>query len=159
MENVFEEEQKFADKAIMLLVLIPLLIFMAIGFTTGDLLVPGIIMLCLVLVSLLIYFLKLNVRIDEKGVHYRYFPFHTTYRLQPWSDIRQYRVMKVNAITDFGGIGLRYKSKTVGYIINSKFGIEMERNNGRFIVVSLTRKEEAEAAMQYFFELYRSAPL
>ncbi|MCB0633036.1 MAG: hypothetical protein R2824_35025 [Saprospiraceae bacterium] len=152
MEKAFEEKQRFADKTVMLLVLIPLLIFTVIGFTTENLLVPAIIGLCLVFTAALMYSLELQVIIDKKGVHYKFFPFHTTFRLQSWDDIRRCRVIPVNAISDFGGIGLRYKSKTVGYIINSKFGIEMERKNGRFIVVSATRQEEAAAAMQYYWE-------
>lgn len=147
----FEEQMRFADKSIMLIVLVPLLIVAAIGWSQKEFTVPGIIALCLILVAALMYSLRLHVIVDERGVSYKFFPFHTTFRLQAWKDTRQCEVIKVNAIGDFGGIGLRYKPKTVGYIINSRFGIKMERENGRFVVVSITKKEEAAAVINRYF--------
>lgn len=146
----WKETQRFADKAILLIVAIPILLSFFIAYyyqsTTSFLIVLG----GMAFTAILIGVLKLDVRINEEGIHFKYFPFHTTERLIPWKEVKEWKLLKVDAIKDFGGIGIRYSLKKKGFIINSKFGLEVKKTDNRILVISITNGAKAEEALQYF---------
>lgn len=146
----WEEKLRFSEKIVILLIVIPLLVSLYLGYRYDNTTMYIIVLICFALVFVLISSLRLKVRVDEKGIAYRYFPFHTSMRLISWKDIQDCKVIKVNALMDFGGIGLRYTFKKTGYIINSKFGIEIKKWDNTIAVISVSRKAEAEAALQQF---------
>lgn len=148
----WKETQRFADRAIIVILGIPILASFLIGIyyqsSTSLLIVVG----SLVFVGLLMASLKLEVRVDEHGIYFKYFPFHLSEQHIPWEKIRVWRIIKVNAIKDFGGMGIKYTSKKKGFIINSNFGLEIEQTNNRIIVISITDKAKAEAALQHYHQ-------
>lgn len=146
----WKETQRFADKTILLIVAIPLLASFFIAYRYNSSTSFIIVAITLALIVLLILLLKLEVRIDAKGIYFKYFPFHTTERHIPWENVSSWKIAKVNALKDYGGIGIRYTSKKKGFIINSKFGLEIEQTDERIIVLSISQQEAAEAALRYF---------
>lgn len=146
----WKEKQRFSDNMVTLIILIPLLASLYIAYRHNSSTSLIIVISCFALVFLLIAVMKLEVIIDDQGVSYKYFPFHSTLRTVPWAQIQRYELIPVNAIKDFGGLGIRYNSKKKGYIINSKYGLELEQRDGKIVVISITDQEKAAAALRYF---------
>lgn len=73
-----------------------------------DILPPLVIV---VLVSFLIYSIKLTWSLNPKGFYYQYRPFINKTRFLPAEDIESITLEKINPLRDFGGWGLRYSKK------------------------------------------------
>jgi len=81
--RVFNEEQRFTQKWLVLIMLVTAI--MPIGILTNKVLksqqtiqwAPYLGTISLILLSTFcIFFFKLKTRIDEIGIHYRFMPFH-----------------------------------------------------------------------------------
>ena len=81
--RIFKEEQRFTQLWLIVLLAVSLIVPIAIvvkeymqensSMSTNEL----ILTLSGILVSVaFIFFFKLTTRIDEKGIHYQFFPFH-----------------------------------------------------------------------------------
>ena len=92
--KVFKEQQRFTQTwfiALMAISLIIPLVFMINEFlkenskftTMGFLTSVSILIVCI----LPVFFFKLSTRIDEYGIHYKFFPFHLSFKTIKWSSI------------------------------------------------------------------------
>ena len=73
-------------------------------------------------------------RIDEKGIHYRFFPFHRKEKIILWTEIQIAQVRKYDAISEYGGWGLKGGfGKKYGTAINTKgnIGIQLVLTNSK----------------------------
>lgn len=112
----------------------------------------GIIVL-LFLVALLIFSLRLKTRIDEKGVHYQFYPIHFSYRLLSWNEISKCYVRKYNAIFEYGGWGFRNGfRKKIGkaYNVKGNIGLQLELKNGKKILIGTQKKEEIQRVIETY---------
>lgn len=154
---IYEDHQKFGDKGVIGIVIAALIPVLAIVVylvsRVGDPWLPlGLVFLGLIFSFGVIAFLRLSVKVDQAGVHFKYVPFHFSEQLIPWSDIQEIKVTSVNAIGDFGGVGIRYRftPKKKGFIMNSGPAIEVLKNDGRVIVVTISNPEKAQQAIAAF---------
>lgn len=153
--RVFKEDQRFTQLWIIVLVAVSTLIPLGIvlnhytknpqSFTTIELM--GIIAL-IVFASGIIFFFKLSTRIDENGISYKFSPFHVTYRQIKWHDIDKIYVRQYDAISEYGGWGLKggalwKKSKGVAINVSGDIGIQLELINGKKILIGTQKKNEA----------------
>lgn len=109
-------------------------------------------MLLIVALFLTFWFLfKLETRIDEQGISYRYLPFHRKARLRTWDKIRSVTVRKYNPILEYGGwgyrIGLRKKR---ALNVKGNMGIQIVYKNGRQLLLGTQRPNEAEAVLKTY---------
>ena len=81
--RIFEEEQRFNQTWIIVLMVISTIMPLAILLHTHinnpesfSGLEFAIAIMIIILASSMIFFLKMNTRIDDKGIHYKFFPFH-----------------------------------------------------------------------------------
>ncbi|MDR0797059.1 MAG: hypothetical protein LBE79_13585 [Tannerella sp.] len=65
------------------------------------------------LVTVLLFFIRLNTVINKEGVYMQMFPFHLRYKFTPWDYISEANVMKFN-LMHFGGWGMWFKSVNLG---------------------------------------------
>ncbi len=102
-----------------------------------------IVVLCLVPVPLLIFFLKIKTYIDEKGIHYRFIPFHLSQKIILWSDMKICFVREYRPIKEYGGWGYRMSfGNGHAYNIRGNKGIQIELVTGKKILIG-TQKEAA----------------
>jgi len=111
--------------------------------------VASYMFLCLILGLILWEFLvaKLEVSIDKKGIHYRFFPFPSSFREKVISkaEIQRYEIRKYNALRDYGGWGVRrgYGRKWgPGYIVSGNIGLQLYLTNGKKVLFG-TQKPQA----------------
>lgn len=167
--KVFKEEQRFTQPWIMLLIiisaLVPLLImlneyiedeskvsasdfYFTVGLTS--------------VVSSFIFLFKLNTRIDEKGIHYQFFPFHLRLKNLPWADIEKAYVRKYDAISEYSGWGLKggffwKKSKGTAINVSGDIGIQLELINNKKLLIGTNQEEQAKQVLQHYNLKIKSA--
>lgn len=153
--KVFKEEQRFTQLWLIVLIAVSLIVPIAIliqeyikeksSLSTTSL----IISLSLIIGSgLLIFAFKLTTRIDEKGIHYQFFPFHFKLKLIPWDDISKAYVRTYDPIGEYGGWGLKggalwnsKKGKAIN--VSGDVGIQLELKNSKKLLIGTQKKEDA----------------
>ena len=156
MMRIFKEKQRFNKLWLIILILSSLVMAMAMiiaaylknpdSFTTLELM--GIISLS-VGASGLIFLFKLTTRIDEKGISYKFFPFHFSYKVINWFDVEKAYVRHYDAISEYGGWGIKggplwSKSKGKAINVSGDIGIQLELKNGKKLLIGTQKKAEAE---------------
>ncbi|MDX6746871.1 hypothetical protein SHK09_08705 [Polaribacter sp. PL03] len=153
--KVFKEEQRFTQTWLIVLLAISIIVPITVitteyleensNMTTNEfvLTLSGI----LVTISF-IFFFKLKTRIDEKGIHYQFLPFHFKYRTITWPEIKTAVVRKYDPIGEYGGWGIKGGSlwnKEKGKCVNisGDIGIQLQLKNGKKLLIGTQMKEAA----------------
>lgn len=91
--------------------------------------------------GIIMYLIRLNIKITKKEVLYQMTPFIRK-KIQI-KDIKELQIIKISALTDFSGWGIRYSKKYGwGYITNTDYGLFIEKNNGKKLTFSIKNKDE-----------------
>src|SRR5690606_23679042 len=77
-------------------------------------------------------YLRLETRIDEKGIFTYFRPFGFTRRYFPWEEIRECHVRKYSPLREYGGWGYRgLGSMSRAYNVWGNQGIQIVTNDGK----------------------------
>lgn len=154
--KIFKEEQRFTQLWLIVLIVVSLSIAVVTitkayienpnNFSTTDLI--GI-STTILLASSLIFFLKLSTRIDEKGIHYKFFPFHRNYKIINWNEIEKVYVRTYSPLTEYGGWGYRSsflgnKSKGTALNVSGDIGIQLILKNGKKLLIGTQKQNDAK---------------
>lgn len=154
--RVFIEEQRFTQPWLIILLVVTALvpISMTIGTYLND---PNaysleefvLFIVAILFVFGLIFLCKLTTRIDEQGIHYKFFPVHWKYRLIKWNEINKVYVRTYDALSEYGGWGLKggvlwNASKGKAINVSGNIGIQLELKNSKKLLIGTKRKEEAK---------------
>ena len=157
--RIFKEEQRFTQPLIFVILIISSLV--VVGLTTKEFVAENSNMKTVEYVTVLgtyfavmlpIFFFKLITRIDEKGIHYRFFPFHRKFRTLLWSEIKTAYVRKYDAISEYGGWGIKGFFRKRGKAINVKgdIGIQLELKNSKLFLVGTQKEDEAKRVLETY---------
>jgi len=162
--RIFKEEQRFNQTWIIALILISMLVTLGIilgtyikdpnSFSTTELLA---IIGTLILASGIIFIFKLSTRIDEKGIHYKFFPFHWSYKIITWKDLNKAYIRKYDALSEYGGWGLKggalwNKAKGKAINVSGDVGIQLELKNGKKLLIGTQKQEDASNTIANYKE-------
>lgn len=162
--RVFNEKQKFNQwwlKAVMALVLvcglIPLWFLRDEETQSESEWIIAIIIFGAVIsttIALLFFVLQLRTRIDERGVHYAYYPIHRKMKTIPWNQIEFCSVRKYNPIGEFGGWGYRITFGSQGKALNVRgdMGIQLEYDKGKRLLIGTQDPEAARKTIAAYLE-------
>jgi hypothetical protein len=160
--RVFKEEQRFTQT--WLLVLLSISISIPFVLIVNDfykenstmslnefIFSSSLLVLCIVP----IFFFKLKTRIDESGIHFQFFPFHLSARTIAWSELIAAKTRKYDAISEFGGWGLKggffwKKSKGVAYNVSGDVGLQLEYKNGKKILIGTQKLQEVNSVLKSY---------
>ena len=162
--KVFKEEQRFRQVWLMVLLGFSLLVPVSLiineyikdntSITTNEFLGS----IGIIASVLLIFIFKLSTRIDEKGIHYQFFPFHFSMKTLLWSEITKAEVRTYDPIGEYGGWGLRYsfnKKKGNAVNVSGDIGIQLTLKNGKKLLIG-TQKKEAVSRVLKTYNLIQS---
>jgi hypothetical protein len=157
--RIFKEEQRFTQPLVFVLLIMSFLVTIGVSlkefFTEGSKMTTtellsgiGIFLAC----SLPIFFFKLITRIDEKGIHYQFIPFHTKLKSILWSEIKSVYVRKYDAITEYGGWGIKGFFGKRGRAINVKgnIGIQLEFKNSKKFLIGTQLESEVKRVLETY---------
>jgi len=98
----------------------------------------GLIIFSLIPFGIILLFLvaRLETRIDRRGVSYRFFPLHRTWREIEWKNINRAYVRRYKPISEFGGWGVRYGFRGgQAYNVSGDQGLQLDLDDGRKILI------------------------
>lgn len=98
----------------------------------------------LTLVAFLIYNTRLLTTIDEKGISYTFLPLHLRKRFIYWEDIDEIYIREYDAISEYGGWGMKFGSQGKGYTVKGRYGLQLVTVDGRKILIGTQRPIELE---------------
>ena len=158
--KVFKEEQRFRQVWLMVLLGFSLLVPVSLiineyikdntSMTNNEFLGSLIGIIASVL---LIFIFKLSTRIDEKGIHYQFFPFHFSMKTLLWSEITKAEVRTYDPIGEYGGWGLRYsfnKKKGNAVNVSGDIGIQLTLKNGKKLLIGTQKKEAVSRVLKTY---------
>lgn len=166
--KIFKEEQRFTQSWLIIIIIISTLIPVGIGvygiiaqiilkkpFGDKPMTDFGLIVftLSMILISGFIFIFKLTTRIDEKGIHYQFFPFHFKLNLISWNEILKAYVRNYDPIGEYGGWGLKggwSKSKGKAINVSGNVGIQLELKTGKKLLIGTNKKEEAKRVLETY---------
>ena len=168
--KVFKEEQRFTQ--LWLQVLLAVSFIVPLVLITNELIEKGwqntdarvgfiVVVLSVLLTYGFIFSLKLITRIDERGINFRFLPFHLSSKHISWSELKAAYVRKYEPISEYGGWGMKggklwNKSKGVSYTTKGDVGIQLELLNGKKILLGTQRAEEAKQVLQTYKHKFES---
>lgn len=105
----------------------------------------GLLIFSLIPFGIITLFLvaRLETRIDERGISYRFIPFHRNWREIEWKMISRAYVRQYNPISEFGGWGVRYGSgSSKAYNVSGNHGLQIELKHGQKILIGTLKPGE-----------------
>ena len=105
------------------------------------------------IVSFFWFSMRLETKIDSKGVHYRYFPFHRKTRLLKWEEIESIQVTQYSPFSDYGGWGLRYRLFDFSDLllnVSGNKGIKIETKSGKKFMIGTQEEDAAKTEIENF---------
>jgi hypothetical protein len=160
--RIFIEEQRFNQLWIIVIVIVSMVIPLGIilgtyikdpsSFSVEQLI---IILGLSILAPGIIFLFKLYSRIDEKGIHYKFFPFHWSHKIIEWYDIDKIYVRKYDALSEYGGWGFKggalwNKAKGKAINVSGEIGIQLELKNGKKLLIGTQKSKEVETVLEYY---------
>lgn len=91
---------------------------------------------------------SLQTRIDDRGIHYRFFPFHRRVRHIAWEDLESLEVITYKPIRDYGGWGIRYGKTGKAYNTSGDKGLQLVFRNGKRLLIGTNRAEEMKEFLE-----------
>ena len=98
----------------------------------------------MLLLTILFLTFKLETIIKEDGIYFRFFPIHIAFRKYTWDKLVKVYVRKYNAITEYGGWGLRLGIFGKGNALNvsGNKGLQLEILNKSNLLIGTNKPEE-----------------
>ena len=95
--------------------------------------------------------LRLDTRIDEKGILTYFRPFRFTRKFIPWEDVKECFVRKYSPMEEFGGWGLRGLGRNwKAYNVEGNHGVQIRTFKGQKILIGTLKPEEAEEVVNHY---------
>lgn len=94
----------------------------------------------MLILSLLVFKMRMETQIKPDGIYLRFFPFHFKYKFFPWSDINKAYVRQYNPIKEYGGWGLRVGA----FNVSGNMGLQLEFKNGKALLIGSQKPEEVK---------------
>jgi hypothetical protein len=100
------------------------------------------VIILFVLMFSLFVFAKLTTEINDKGVRYKFFPFHLRFHTISWDLIDHYQVITYRPIKDYGGWGFRYFKNKKAYNVSGNEGLQLILKNGKKLLLGTQKGRE-----------------
>ncbi len=111
-----------------------------------------VVSLLLMLSFGVIYIFQLHTKIDDRGIHYRFFPFHRSFKTIPWREMEKCYTRTYKPLTEYGGWG--YKFGTVGgkaYNVKGNQGVQIQFKNGKKLLIGTQKPDDAQRIIKRYF--------
>ncbi|UMB60445.1 hypothetical protein MHL31_15355 [Lutibacter sp. A80] len=157
--KVFTEKQKFNQSLVYIGISICLIVVVLsiihewkkfANESLGEQIAAIMGLIIILLVIILFTLLKLETKIDEYGVKYKFYPFHGSYKYISWSSIAKCYIREYSPISEYGGWGIKSSfKKKIGnaYTTKGSIGLQLILKNGKKILIGTQKKEELERVL------------
>ncbi|ERM80568.1 hypothetical protein P872_13150 [Rhodonellum psychrophilum GCM71 = DSM 17998] len=127
----------------------PTLILIIVLWQTGNLgkdgpMTVGIVAGLMLLTFILLMSIKLDLRMDEKSLAFRFPPFGNKWKKIMKEDVQSINVKQLDGIFEYGGIGWRLSRKQTAYVFPADHVIEVQLNRKKLVFSTKKPKEVEE---------------
>ncbi|WP_126974132.1 DUF6141 family protein [Gynurincola endophyticus] len=163
-EIIFTERQRFKQWWIWILLLgvnafflYGVFIQLVIGRSFGNkpmnnttlLIITGLTLL----ITLLVYNLRLDTIIRNDGIYVRFFPFHFKFKQYTWNTLTKCYIRKYSALLEYGGWGVRIGLSGKAFNVSGNKGLQLELNNKKKILIGTKKPEELAQKLESIAQL------
>lgn len=99
---------------------------------------------------------RLELRMDEHGVHYRFWPFVNRWVHLEWNELENIKVRKYRPLLEYGGWGYRISAKGKAYTLGGKTGVQMSMKSGKNLLIGVRDAESAGRVIAGYFPVDNS---
>tara|TARA_R110002072_G_scaffold21664_3_gene76619 strand:+ start:52374 stop:52811 length:438 start_codon:yes stop_codon:yes gene_type:complete len=136
---------------------VPIVILLIVLYATSDdkhemAIALGVVLGTMALILGLILNLKLETRIDDNRISFRYLPFILKWRQYPKAMINSVEVIKYSPISDYGGWGIKGNKTTKAYSVLGDEGIIMDVGEKKKILIGTMKSKELTDFMKNWME-------
>ncbi|MBL1144557.1 MAG: hypothetical protein HND54_06425 [Bacteroidetes bacterium] len=156
-KTIFEEKQRFNQPLVWIGLFIALSVVIYTSFfvdnertTESQLFTLGLFLLIITL----FLFIQLKTRIDDRGIHFQFFPFHFSMKTYTWDEIYSAEAIKYSPIGDYGGWGYRisFRGKGKAYSTRGDKGIKIILKDGKTRMIGTQKMEEANSCILQYIQ-------
>lgn len=103
----------------------------------------------LLLLTYFFYSLRLDTRIKNDGIYFRFYPFHSSYRYQSFDALKKCYIRKYSPILEYGGWGLRFGSmRERAFNVSGNMGLQLQLHDNKKILIGTKRPEEITSVLK-----------
>ncbi len=165
--KVFVEEQRFRKWFLVPIIALPLIGIIILSVQKNNELQTsnsesfwGILISVSIILAVIIFIvsMKLTTKVDEKGIHYQFYPIHFVKKFIDWRDIDKCYIRKYNSLREFHGYGYRIrpfgKNKGVAINVSGNYGLQLELKNGKRLLIGTQKQEQLKITLEVYKEKY-----
>ena len=145
MSTLFEEKQKF-NQWWLWVILLSFPIISVGPFDDNEINVYYV--LIGLAIPLLFYLFELRIKVNGKGFHYQFFPFHLKFHAIKMDEIESFKAMEYSPLKEYGGWGIKYGFKGKAYNVSGNKGVKIFLNNGTNIMFGSQKNSEFAKALK-----------
>src|SRR5690554_3845480 len=105
----------------------------------------GVIILAVVI--LFMFIIRLDTRIDERGIYVKFFPVIPKFKFYPWEEISTAVVRKYSPLMEYGGWGIRFGWNGKAYNIKGNKGLQLKFKSGNALLIGTQKAEELQKVL------------
>lgn len=106
-------------------------------------------------VAALLWFIRLETKIDEKAIAIRFIPLINKWKVISWSEITDANIRKYSPLAEYGGWGVKgFSRKNRAYNISGDIGLQLVLKNGNKILIGTNNQEKLKTYLQYLEKKY-----
>ncbi|TXE03633.1 hypothetical protein [Algoriphagus aquimarinus] len=158
--RIFKESQTYIGTWVMYFIIlaeVPILILLIVLYATSEdkqemAIALGVVLGTMALILSLILNLKLETRIDDDNISFRYLPFIRTWRQYPKAIIASAEVIKYSPISDYGGWGIKGNKTTKAYSVLGDEGILLDVGEKKKILIGTMKSKELTGFIENWME-------
>ena len=148
-DNVFSETQYFRQRWLWGLIGIVFLLSVYFPVSEGRYTELAVTVAIFAFLGSLLYFaVRLETRVDDKGIHYRFFPAHLEERTVTFDEIQNFTAGKYSPLREFGGWGMRWRPGRIAFTVSGDRCARFERDGEIDIVIGTRKPEEFREAVR-----------
>lgn len=132
---------------------------MVMGVQVGNSPAPNAVMIAVILglgvLLWLLFSLKMEVWIDQQGLHYRFFPMILKRKLISREEILRFEIRNYKPLLEYGGWGVRkglWNKRGRAYCIEGNTGLQLYLKNGKKVLFGTQRPQAMAYAMKEIIE-------
>ena len=112
-------------------------------------------MASIVLVCSFLLMLRLYTKVNAEGIHYRFFPFHISWKTILWKDIKVAEMRRFRPLVEYGGYGLRYGKSGYAYILSGNIGLQLDYNDQKKLLIGTNSYQDMQDHIKVYFPALR----
>lgn len=156
--RIFKEVQKFRQWWLYAILLFSLMV-MSLPFfinqnsiSSISRIINEVLVVIFFLIGIIVFIvsIRLDTKIDEQGIYYRFFPIQLKEKFIPWNEVSGCYVRKYKPLTEYGGWGYK-KGFGSGHgkalSIKGSIGIQLKLKNQKKILIGTQKEDEAKRVL------------